>query len=102
RERFDQFLARPESLPADLRPSVLNIVGRYSDRKTYDELHELARKAAGTEEREMYYRALAGALDPALAQSTLDLSLTDETVPQEASDLVAEVAGSGEQMDLAW
>jgi aminopeptidase N len=102
RARFDQFLARPETLPADLRPSVLNIVGRYSDRKTYGELHELARNAKGTEEREMDYRALAGALDPVLAQVTLDLSLTDETVPQEASDLVAQVAGSGEQTELAW
>jgi aminopeptidase N len=89
-------------LPADLRPSVLNIVGRYSDRKVYGELHELARNAKGTEERQMDYQAMAGALDPALAQTTLDLSLTDETVPQEASDLVAQVAGSGEQTELAW
>jgi aminopeptidase N len=102
RVRFEQFLAHPDTLPADLRPSVLNIVGRYSNEKTYEELHKLARNATGTEEREMDYRALAGALDPALAQSTLELSLTDETVPQEASDLVAQVAGDGEQTDLAW
>ncbi len=102
RARFDLFLARPETLPADLRPSVFEIVGRYGDRKTYGELHELAINAKGTEEREMDYRALAGALNPALAQTTLDLSLTDETVPQEASDLVAQVANSGEQTELAW
>ena len=102
RVRFDQFLAHPDTLPADLRPSVLNIVGRYSDRKTYGELHELALTAKGTEERQMDYQALAGVLDPALAQTTLDLSLTDETVPQEASDLVAQVAGIGEQTELAW
>jgi aminopeptidase N len=102
RARFDQFLKSPDTLPADLRPSVLNIVGRYGDRKTYGELHALARHATGTEERQMDYRALAGALDPVLAQTTLDLSLTDETVPQEASDLVPQVANSGEQTDLAW
>jgi aminopeptidase N len=102
RARFEQFLQRPDTLPADLRPSVLNIVGRYSDRKTYGELHELARNARGTEERQMDYRALAGALEPALAQTTLDLSLTDETVPQEASDFVSQVANDGEQTDLAW
>ena len=102
RTRFGQFLIHPDTLPADLRPSVLNIVGRYGDRKTYGELHELARHAKGTEERQMDYRALAGALDPALAQTTLNLSLTDETVPQEASDLVPQVANSGEQTDLAW
>jgi hypothetical protein len=102
RARFAQFLAHPETLPADLRPAVLGIVGRYSDRETYDDLHELARNARGTEERQMDYRALAGALDPVLAQETLELSLTDETVPQEASDLVSQVAGGGEQTDLAW
>jgi aminopeptidase N len=102
RARFAQFLGHPEALPADLRPAVLGIVGRYSDRESYDELHELARNARGTEERQMYYRALAGALDPALAQETLELSLTDETVPQEASDLVSEVANNGENTELAW
>jgi hypothetical protein len=102
RARFDEFIARPETLPPDLRPAVLNIVGRYSDRKAYGQLHELALNAKGTEERQMDYQALAGALDPALAQTTLDLSLTDETVPQEASDLVAQVAGNGEQTELAW
>jgi aminopeptidase N len=44
---------------------------------------------------------MASALDPALAQKTLAISLTDETVPHEAVDLVSEVAGSGEQKDLA-
>jgi aminopeptidase N len=100
--RFAQFLAHPEALPADLRPAVLGIAGRYGDRETYDELRELARNARGTEERQMDYRALASSLDPVLAQETLQLSLTNETVPQEASDLVAEVAVNGEQTDLAW
>jgi aminopeptidase N len=102
RTRFAQFQTDPKSLPADLRPPVLYIVGRYSDKQTYAQLHQLARSAKGTEERQMDYRALAGALDPALAQATLDLSLTDETVPQEASDLVSRVADGGEHLDLAW
>lgn len=102
RALYAKFLANPHSLPADLRSPVLSIVGRYADRKTYDELHELALKATGTEERQLYYRAMAGALDPELAILTLSISLTDETVPQETVNLVPQVAAAGEQTELAW
>jgi aminopeptidase N len=102
RTRFEKFLTQPESLPPNLRPVVTDIVGRYSDRATYDKIHELARTANGTEERRRYYSAMAAALDPALAALTLPISLTDETVPQEAIRLVPAVAHEGEQPDLAW
>ncbi|EEF59929.1 M1 family metallopeptidase [Pedosphaera parvula] len=102
RLRYGKFLTNPESLSADLRPPVLRIVGRYSDKKTYDEIHELARKAKGTEERQLYYRALAGALDVELARENLAISLTNETVPQEATRMVGEVATFGEHGELAW
>jgi aminopeptidase N len=100
--RFEKFLSNPESLSADLRPPVLRIVGRYSDKNTFDEIHELARKSKGTEERQLYYRAMAGALNAELARETLAISLTDETVPQEATRLVMEVATTGENAELAW
>jgi aminopeptidase N len=45
---------------------------------------------------------MAGALDPELARATLAISLTDETLPQEATRLVSEVAQTGEQPELAW
>jgi hypothetical protein len=41
-------------------------------------------------------------LDPELAKTTLALSLTDETVPQETTQLVVAVAEVGEQPELAW
>jgi aminopeptidase N len=102
RERFQKFLQQPDSLPPNLRPCVINIVGRYSDRATYDQLHKLALTAKSTEERQRYYRAMASALAPSLAELTLPISLTDETVPQEAIWLVIGVAQAGEQPDLAW
>ena len=102
RTRFQKFLTQPESLPPNLRPCIINLVGRYSDRPTYDKLHELARAAKGTEERRRYYQAMAAALEPSLATLTLPISLTDETVPQEAIWLVSGVAHGGEQPELAW
>ncbi len=100
--RFAAFLKDQRTLPADLRGPVLRIAGRYGDRATYDQLHELARGAKTTEERLLYYRAMAGSLDPDLATLTLSISLTDETVPQETAYLVAEVAGLGEHQEQAW
>ncbi|HXD01260.1 MAG TPA: M1 family metallopeptidase, partial [Verrucomicrobiae bacterium] len=100
--RFAAFLKDQRTLPADLRGPVLMIAGRYGDRATYEQLHDLARAAKGTEERQLYYRAMAGALDPELATLTLSMSLTDETVPQETAYFVAQVAGLGEHQEQAW
>ena len=100
--RFAKFLVHASTLSADLRPAVLKLAGRYSDKGTYDQIHGLARKADGTEERQLYYRALAGAVDPELAKETLAFALKDESVPQEAANRVIEVAQAGEHTELAW
>ncbi|MDB6124332.1 MAG: pepN, partial [Pedosphaera sp.] len=100
--RFAKFLKDPATLAANLRPPVFRIVGRYSDKKVFEQIHELARKAKGTEERVLYYRAMAGTLDPELAKATLAISLTDESVPQETTRLVSQVAQYSEQPELAW
>ncbi|MDB6109765.1 MAG: aminopeptidase, partial [Pedosphaera sp.] len=102
RARFEKFWVNPGTLAANLRPPVLQITGRYCDLATYEQIHQLAREAKGTEERRLYYGAMAGALDPELAKATLALSLTEETVPQETTHLVIDVAEAGEQPELAW
>jgi aminopeptidase N len=102
RARFQESLKRPETLGADLRPTVLRLAGRYSDQQTYDELHALARQAQGTEERQLCYGAMAEALAPELARQTLALSLSEEGPPQEAAALVVKVANSSGQKELAW
>jgi ERAP1-like protein len=91
-----------ETQRAELREPVQRIVGRYADRETYDRLLALARRASGTEDRSRLYSALAGALDPALAERTLRLALTDELPSNLASGLIWSVASSGEQAALAW
>ncbi|HZV35166.1 MAG TPA: ERAP1-like C-terminal domain-containing protein, partial [Verrucomicrobiae bacterium] len=100
--RFENFLARPESLPPDLRPAVMKIAGRYADQRIYDQIHELARRTSSSEDRQLYYDALCRALDPNLARKTLALSLTDETSPEEATGLVTAVASNAQHTGLAW
>ncbi|WP_218082230.1 M1 family metallopeptidase [Anthocerotibacter panamensis] len=101
RKRFQKFLKNPSSLDPNLRPSVLEVVGRYSDQKTYDTLRALGRKALTTEEKQLYYGALAMARDPKLARQTLALTLTDELTSSLAPSYVTQVAQSGHPQ-LAW
>jgi aminopeptidase N len=102
RERFQEFFADQNTLPPDLRPAVLDVVGRYADQKTWEMLHELGLKTKSIEEKGHFYSAMAGALDPELAKRTLPLSLTDELPAPRATRIVANVSRSGEQPDLAW
>jgi aminopeptidase N len=102
RERFEKFLGDPKILPPDLRPAVLNVVGRHADQKTWDELHELGLKTQSIEEKGNFYHAMAAALSPELAKRTLALSLTDELPASRAIFLIALVARAGEQPEIAW
>jgi ERAP1-like C-terminal domain len=99
-QRFQSFLKDPATLNPDLRPSVLGVVGRFADQKTYDALHALGRKAETTEEKELYYGAMAAARDPKLAQQTLALSLTDELPISRAPYVILDVAEA--HPSLAW
>ncbi|MBA3833899.1 MAG: M1 family metallopeptidase [Chthoniobacterales bacterium] len=101
-ERFQKFIADPKTLPPDLRPTVLGVVGRHADPKTWETLHELGLKTKSIEEKGIYYGALADALAPDLARKTLPLSLTDELPAPYAMQLVMEVSRFGEQPGLAW
>ena len=102
RERFKKFVADPNTLPPDLRPAVLNVVGRHADQETWDKLHELGLKTQSIEEKGNFYDAMAAALRPELAKRTLSLSLTDEMPASEATFLVYSVATDGEQPKIAW
>jgi aminopeptidase N len=102
RERFEKYLANPASLAPDLRPSVLAVVGRYADEKTWSTLHELGLKTTSIEEKQNYYSALAEAMDPKLVQMTLAIALTDELPTSRAIFLVPAVARDSGHPDIAW
>lgn len=105
-ERAIAIFEHPESAPEgkdpNLRPALFRIAGRYASRKNYNQIHELALRARGTEERQLCYQAMAAAKDTNLAEATLELSLSTELLPQEAAELVPNVAHLGEHPELAW
>jgi aminopeptidase N len=102
RERFEKYLAHPASLPPDLRPPVLAVVGRYADEKTWNKLHELGLKTTSIEDKQNYYDALACATDPKLVKKTLAIALTDELPTSRAIFLVSRVARDSGRPDIAW
>ncbi len=102
RERFKAFLANPESLAPDLRPAVFRVIGRYADEATWNDLHQLGLKTTSIEEKQNYYDALAGAMDPKLVKKTLLIALTDELSTSRAVYLVSRVARESGHPDIAW
>jgi aminopeptidase N len=101
-QRYAEFRRDPARLDPDLRSAVLHLVGRGADRATWDELHEIGRKAEVAEERVRYYFALASVLDPVLARETLAIALTDELPSSLCISLLYWVAGPGEHPELVW
>jgi aminopeptidase N len=102
RERFEAYLINPKSLAPDLRPAVFSVVGQYADERTWKELHKLGLKTTSIEEKQNYYDALAGAMDPKLVKKTLLIALTDELPTSRAIFLVSRVARESGHPDIAW
>ena len=78
------------------------MVGRYADEQTWNELHQLGLKTPSIEEKQNYYNALAGAIDPKLAKKTLPIALTDELPTSRAVFLVSRVARESGHPEIAW
>ena len=97
RSRFVLWFNDPTALDANLRGTVLTILGREADADLWRVLHVRAAKTASAEQKRELYTALATARDPALAAQTLALALAPELPPRDAASLVGRVARGGEQ-----
>jgi aminopeptidase N len=102
RDRFQKYLEDPTSLPADLRRSILVVVGRYADEATWKKLHDLGLTTTNIGEKQDDYDALASVTDPALIPKTLQIALTSELPTSRAIFLVGKVARYSDHPDLAW
>ncbi len=80
----------------------MKVVGRYADEKTWNQLHELGRKATSLEEKQNFYSALTSATDPKLAERALQIALTDELPTSRAVHIVPTVARDSGDADLVW
>jgi aminopeptidase N len=102
RSRFDRFGSDPAAIPPDLRPDVIQVVGRYADAQTWDKLHRLGLKTTSIEEKQIYYEALASVIDPRLASRTMAIALSDELPTSRAAQLLPLFARNGEHPELVW
>jgi aminopeptidase N len=102
RQNFESYLKNPSSLPPDLRASTFAVAMRNGDARTWEKLHELGMKTTSTEEKQIYYDALAFTTDPALIKRTLAIALTDELPTSRAVFLVTKVARESDRPDLVW
>jgi aminopeptidase N len=92
RRRFEASLAAPDQLTGAMRNAIQGVVARNADAAAWDQLHALARAAAGTPERNRLYRLLGSAEDPRLAQQALALALSGEPAPTTAPAIIAAVS----------
>ncbi len=75
-----------DAIPAATRSAVLGVFGHHATAAQWDYLHQKAKAERNPLLARTYWIALGGAHDPALAQKSLDLVLSDEpTVPNRAS-----------------
>jgi aminopeptidase N len=102
RARFAAYLHDPSSLPGDLRGPVFAVVGHDADATVWEQLHDAARKEDSFEQKRALYSALVSVRNPALAQETLSLALTDELIASDSARLVQRVSQEGEHPELAW
>jgi aminopeptidase N len=98
--RFQQFLANPRSLPADIRKPVLYVVGERGGPQAFEALQRLALASTDPLEQRLYLTALARAEDPALAQRALDFALSPQVQHSAGMTMIRTV--SARHPDLVW
>lgn len=100
--QFSQYLEDPASIDGNMRPAVINIVGRYADEATYHRLWELYQKAINTEEKTALLRGMQHALDRDLAARTRELTLGEELPAAHRNFNLFYVSSRGEHLEETW
>lgn len=100
--RFERFLEDPATLDGNMRPVVLNLVGRYADEETYNLLWDFYQTALDTESKRSYLRGIQHATDPVLAERTRQLTLGEALPATHRNYNLYYVATSGEHLADTW
>jgi hypothetical protein len=80
------------SVPPSLRKTILGVVARHADARTWDRLRAQARAEKTPLVKDRLYALLAASEDEALAKRALDLALTDEPGLTNTPAMIAGVA----------
>ena len=92
RRRFAALATESSALPAALRKSVLGVVARHADTRTWEVLHAMAIAETTQLIREQLYGLLAATSDATLARRALELAITPEPGATISPDLITTVA----------
>ena len=92
RRRFAALATNPRALDGPLKTAWLRIVASNATRAEWETLVTLAKSSPGLVERSTYFGLLGRASDPALAQATLDLALTDTAPKTARAAMIRQVA----------
>lgn len=82
RRRFAAFVHDPRAISPNDQSMILDVVGRYADAATFNELHTLARQSRNEAEKSRLYRALALVRDRKLAARAAGIAVGPEIPPQ--------------------
>lgn len=93
--------ANLSALPPDVKNTVLAIIGRYADEKTYAQLIQAGMTSHNSIEMQQYFQAAFTAKDPALAQKSLDMSLQLPPQFQSFGPVIVAIVGQ-DHPEMAW
>jgi aminopeptidase N len=98
--RFNAFVAGGTELPGGIRRAVTRAVAMQADAATWQQLVDLSAKAPTPLEQRFYFDALTFVKDPALAEKTLELSVSAAVPKQFGPRMMQETAKR--HPDVAW
>ena len=94
------YYAHPDSMPSELRKSILYVVASHADAATWDKLHAQAKAETTPLIMDELYGLLSTSEDETLARRALDLSLTPEPGATSSAGMISGV--SRRHPDLAF
>lgn len=103
RRRFAAFVRNPRAISPDDQSMILNVVGRYADASTFNQLHTLAKRSRSEARKSRLYQALALVRDPKLGAQAAKIAIGSEIPPQLATLRIGMFfAIRSEHPKLAW
>jgi len=103
RARFDRSVTDSSSTTPEMQAVLIDIVATNADAAAFDRLHQLAQAAKDPTLASRYRAALMHVRDPKLAARALDIAMSAEVPPQQASSRYRYVAAAADwNPKLAW